>query len=178
MKCPHCGIGFHPQFQDGQAQICTCNLVLYFQTCPSCTNSILELRVRDTSPPHPDLVSRFTVSSFHKATRQVPPDVPNPYRQDFIEADLVLPISPKASAALSRRIIQALLRDLAHTKAKDLRDQIDEVIASKRLPSYIAEDLHAVRNVGNFATHGQTRDLPSSGLFLLCVMGSSTTAER
>jgi hypothetical protein len=36
---------------------------------------------------------------------------------------------------------------------KDLADQIDEVIGSGKLPSYIAEGLHAVRNIGNFAAH-------------------------
>ena len=62
-------------------------------------------------------------------------------------------ISPKASTALSRRIIQALLRNKAGTKKWNLIDQIDEVLATKTLPSYIADDLHAVRNIGNFAAH-------------------------
>ncbi len=65
----------------------------------------------------------------------------------------MLPVSPKASAALSRRSLQAVLRDQAHTKEKDLYDQIEEVIASNALPAHIADDLHAVRSIGNFATH-------------------------
>lgn len=79
--------------------------------------------------------------------------VPDPYRKDFGEAAAVLSLSPKASAALSRRTLQAVLRDKAGTKARDLFDQIEEVIASGKLPSHIADDLHAVRNIGNFATH-------------------------
>lgn len=88
-----------------------------------------------------------------KPNRHVSEDIPALYRQAFIEADLTLPISAKASAALSRRIIQALLRDKANAKAKDLFDQIEEVIESKGLPSYIADELHAARNIGNFAAH-------------------------
>ena len=65
----------------------------------------------------------------------------------------MLPHSPKASAALSRRNLQAILRDKAGTKAKDLYDQIEEVIKSGTVPSHIAEELHAVRNIGNFAAH-------------------------
>jgi hypothetical protein len=61
--------------------------------------------------------------------------------------------SPKASAALSRRCLQAILRDKAGTKAKDLYDQIEEVISSNKVLSHIADDLHAVRNIGNFAAH-------------------------
>jgi siderophore synthetase component len=71
----------------------------------------------------------------------------------FKQACLVLPLSTKASAALSRRCLQGVLRDKAQTKSKDLADQIDELIDSKAVPAYIAEELHAVRNIGNFAAH-------------------------
>src|SRR5215472_296316 len=64
------------------------------------------------------------------ASRLIPAEVPSPYRDDFSEACKVLADSPKASAALSRRCLQAILRDKAATKAKDLADQIDEVVAS------------------------------------------------
>jgi len=85
--------------------------------------------------------------------RPVPTEVSDPYKQDFIEACSVLTLSPKASAALSRRNLQAILRDKAGAKKKDLFDQIEEVIASGTLPSHIADGLHAVRNIGNFAAH-------------------------
>jgi Domain of unknown function (DUF4145) len=59
----------------------------------------------------------------------------------------------KASAALSRRCVQAVLRDKAETTKKDLFEQIEEVINSGKVPSHIVDDLHAVRNIGNFAAH-------------------------
>ncbi len=62
-------------------------------------------------------------------------------------------MSSKASAALSRRCLQAVLREKGNTKAKDLDKQIEEVLPT--LPSYIAENLDAVRNIGNFAAHQQ-----------------------
>ena len=65
-----------------------------------------------------------------------------------------MPLSAKASAALSRRMLQAVLRDKAGTKSNDLFDQIEEVVASGKLPSHISNYLHAVRNIGNFAAHG------------------------
>jgi hypothetical protein len=86
-------------------------------------------------------------------TRPVVPEVPDPYRQDFLEACRVLADSAKASAALSRRNLQAILRDKAVTRSKDLADQIEEVINSGKIPSHIQEGLHAVRNIGNFASH-------------------------
>lgn len=83
----------------------------------------------------------------------MPTEVGDPYRKDFVEACAVLPLSGAASAALSRRCLQSILRDKAGTKNRDLYDQIEEVIAAGHLPSHIAEGLHAVRNIGNFAVH-------------------------
>jgi len=38
-------------------------------------------------------------------------------------------------------------------KPQDLRKEIDEVLASKQLPTYVAENIDAIRQVGNFAAH-------------------------
>jgi hypothetical protein len=80
-------------------------------------------------------------------------DVPEQFAKDYREACNVLDDSPKASAALSRRCLQHLLREVAMTKKKDLADQIQEVLESKALPSHLSEDIDAVRNIGNFAAH-------------------------
>jgi hypothetical protein len=72
---------------------------------------------------------------------------------DYEESCLVLPDSPKASAALSRRCLQHVLREKAQTKSKDLFDQIQEVVDGGKMPSHIEESLEAVRVIGNFAAH-------------------------
>jgi hypothetical protein len=82
-----------------------------------------------------------------------PTEVPDKYAADFNEGHAVLGLSPKASAALSRRALQHLLRDEAKTTKKDLADQIEEVLGNKFFPSHLAEGLDAVRNIGNFAAH-------------------------
>jgi len=71
---------------------------------------------------------------------------------DFVEACMVLPFSPKASAALSRRCLQQVLAKKAGATG-DLYDQIQEVVDSKQLPSHVAENLDYVRVIGNFAAH-------------------------
>ena len=83
----------------------------------------------------------------------LPPEIPPKFTEDYKEACLVLSDSPKASAALSRRCLQNLLREKAKTKKENLSDQIQEVIDSKKLPSYLSEGIDAVRNIGNFAAH-------------------------
>ena len=75
------------------------------------------------------------------------------FAKDFTEACLVICDSEKASAALSRRCLQNLLREKAETKAKDLAAQIQEVLDSGRLPSHLAAAIDGVRAIGNFAAH-------------------------
>jgi hypothetical protein len=66
---------------------------------------------------------------------------------------LILWDSPKASAALSRRCLQNILREKANVKKSDLNNEIDQVIDSKQLPSHLSESIDAIRNIGNFAAH-------------------------
>ena len=81
------------------------------------------------------------------------PEVPKELAEDYNEACLVLADSAKASAALSRRCLQTLLREHAKVKPQNLNKEIDEVLASKTLPPHLANDVHAIRAVGNFAAH-------------------------
>lgn len=83
----------------------------------------------------------------------MPKEVPPSILQDYTEACLVLADSPKASAALSRRCLQNLLRQSAAVKQGDLFNEIQQVLDSKQLPSTIADNVDAVRSIGNFATH-------------------------
>ena len=86
--------------------------------------------------------------------RPAPPEVPSDLAEDYNEAITVLNVSPKASAALSRRCLQALLIQCAGVDEKQpLAHQIEAVLSSRQLPSYIAKDLDVVRQIGNFAAH-------------------------
>ena len=77
----------------------------------------------------------------------MPPEI----ARDYEEACLVLADSPKASAALSRRCLQYLLREKASVQEGTLSKEIDE--AMKTLPSHLAGAIDGVRNLGNFAAH-------------------------
>jgi len=47
--------------------------------------------------------------------------------------------------------LQAILKDKGGAKKRDRNDQIDELAST--IPAYLADELHAVRNIGNFAAH-------------------------
>jgi hypothetical protein len=92
------------------------------QRCPECYELIVMLEQNKEGDP---IKKYLGYPAGQIVPREVPLEVTDPYRQDFQEACLVLPISPKASAAISRRCIQAVLREKAQTKSKDLNDQIN-----------------------------------------------------
>lgn len=86
--------------------------------------------------------------------RGVPPDkVPDGYKRDFVEAALVLNVSPKASAAISRRLLQHVLREHYGIQHRTLAAEIDEFVQRTDTPSFLTEAVDAVRTVGNIAAH-------------------------
>ncbi|MGG3509835.1 DUF4145 domain-containing protein [Paenibacillus lautus] len=86
-------------------------------------------------------------------TRSVPSEIPENYKIDFVQAWQILNISPKASAALSRRILQQILSEEFEINKYNLVQQIEEFINLPGVPSYLSNSIDAIRNIGNFAAH-------------------------
>ncbi len=159
MKCPHCRENFHasaqlyglPQDTDGYWQI-------ERYECPACEKSILYLERFEHARTQAGGIEtvvreRRLVRPKGSSRPPAPSDVPSEIADDYAEACLVIADSPKASAALSRRCLQNILREKAGRSERDLAKQIQEVVNSNQLPSYLADDLDAVRHIGNFAAH-------------------------
>ncbi|MEN4751139.1 DUF4145 domain-containing protein [Pseudomonas sp. Ps21-P2] len=83
----------------------------------------------------------------------LPPEIPEKYRQELEEARTAINYSPKASAALSRRLLQMTFHNELKIKARDLSKEIDEFIESSKAPTYLTSAVDAIRNIGNFAAH-------------------------
>jgi hypothetical protein len=158
MKCPHCTIGVHANWND--------NVIAYgnrqttwqvqIMKCPECSKEILRFGhavIKDNAFQVLDYKQIYPVGSNRGP---VPGDVPPNIAADYTEAALVLPLSPKASAALSRRCLQSVLRDAGYSQ-RDLSKQIDAALAEtdarKALPSGVHMIVDAIRNIGNFAAH-------------------------
>lgn len=122
--------------------------------CPGCKQWIIEAGLADGQQ---NPVGQWRQVHPIGANRgPVPLQVPAPIAMDYIEACNVLPISPKASAALSRRCLQNMLRAGGY-KDKDLAREIDQLLAEpdprKALPHKLRETIDAIRNFGNFSAH-------------------------
>jgi hypothetical protein len=133
------------------------------EQCPECNEPIIILRKGLANYYSQSETYRYVDDGYCKeyvvwprsASRVCAPEVPSNIREDFEEASEVLAISPKASAALSRRCLQHLLTEYAGMKKKDLAHQIADLISTNKLSSDLASQLDAVRNIGNFAAHPQ-----------------------
>ncbi len=80
--------------------------------------------------------------------------IPKHIAEDYSEACLIISFSPKASAALSRRCLQTILREQGFSD-KSLQKEIQNAIDSNKLPSHITDSIDSIRNIGNFAAHPQ-----------------------
>jgi len=93
----------------------------------------------------------WTRRVYPRSNRTPPPEVPIDIATDYTEAATILDDSPRASAALSRRALQLVLRDHLGAKGNNLEKEIDSVSAHVG-PSLIIS-MHALRKIGNFGAH-------------------------
>jgi Domain of unknown function (DUF4145) len=163
MKCPHCTTSIHESWAEStvytkneKGSLTGTAWRIQYMGCPECKNSILQLGRGQFSPNGyvgPQSWIQFYPTDM--ARPPVPKEVPADIAKDYTEAAKVLRLSPKASAALSRRCLQSVLRAAGHTQ-KDLAKQIDEALAetgTKALPSGLHMIVDTIRNLGNFAAH-------------------------
>lgn len=162
MKCAHCLVTFHDEpkqvYIDDDEEG---HWAIVRSRCAACKKLLLFLgnsnQVRTNQYGHQVGIGKpiglRQVRPRGTARPPVPPEVPHEIAEDYKEACLVLDDSPKASAALSRRCLQHLLRDTAKVKHGNLANEIDEVLKSNALPSHLADSVDAIRNIGNFSAH-------------------------
>ncbi len=84
---------------------------------------------------------------------RAPKDLPHEIRRDYDEARAVLFLSPRASAVLTRRCLQHLIREKLEITKRTLFDEIEEALARPELGKATAEALDHVRQIGNWGAH-------------------------
>ena len=97
------------------------------------------------------------------SARPQPDYIPQQIREDYAEACLIRELSPKASATLSRRCLQGMIRDFTGIKRdklfkeiQALRDAVDADNAPKGVSSESVDAIDQVRTVGNIGAHMET----------------------
>ena len=174
MKCPHCAVALHPDWEIGRIDPKSSKFdaedyygyddgipkpdiawVWWAMECPECGKTIIDVGLMDVEDPvipykreraYPRLAARKPIKG----------DVPEAFKGDYLEACNVLSVSAKASAALSRRVLEAIMDDQGYV-GRDLDKKIDaalnETSIQRALPQNVRQTIDVVRNVGNFAAH-------------------------
>ena len=87
----------------------------------------------------------------HSKAIKFPDYIPKQIREDYEEACAIVHLSPKASATLSRRCLQSMIRDYWGITKSRLVDEINE-LSSKVQPTE-KKVLDALRELGNIGAH-------------------------
>lgn len=140
---------------------------VYFKVCPNCWNTTLEVSTVGGS------LKNKSFAFPTQAVKQYPDYIPEQIRTDYTEAFLTAKISPKASATLSRRCLQGILRDywkitpqfwdshielkrevrLKESSKANLWQEIKAVEQLGGVPAPIIAAFRQLKDIGNIGAH-------------------------
>jgi hypothetical protein len=163
MICPHCSTVVKFDWYSSNFFQETTEIDKYkkleYASCLNCSELVVVLK-KGTIEVYDDIGSEdineleWEKIIFPKTNNfQESQDIPEVYFEDYEEAIKVISASPKASAALSRRLLQSLLRDEFGIKKRSLAQEIETFIELEGIPTHITDAVDAVRNIGNLAAH-------------------------
>lgn len=134
-----------------------CRLLSFFNICPNpkCKKFSLSLSLERIQIQNGNWKSNGQIHFWNllpASKAQTFPDyVPEAVLSDYNEACLIQTLSPKASATLSRRCLQGILRDFWKVKPGRLVDEIEAI--KDRIDPLTWGAIEAVRKVGNIGAH-------------------------
>jgi hypothetical protein len=154
--CPHCdrmaqfpgtGLWIHGRFSDS-AGVLWVNML----QCPNpdCRGVVMAATPVDGPDENYRPVEILPMATVH------PPDalIPAPVRADLFEARRCSNVQAnKATVVLCRRALQGACVDQGASPKKNLRDQIEEVVAGNKVHGSLKEWADAIRLVGNSGAH-------------------------
>ena len=166
MQCPHCSIAFRDvwdrrpiKYDNGRDS----NWYCITTVCPECHSPSIKIEKipSSTGIALVDMVGKARVKEHwvyptSRRGRRFGDEVVDDLKSDYFEACETLLISPKSSATISRRIVEAVLRQQGYRQDR-LQDQIkavrNEPNPDKKLPVVLSRIIDAVREFGNFSAH-------------------------
>ncbi|MDO7385900.1 DUF4145 domain-containing protein [Acinetobacter baumannii] len=87
----------------------------------------------------------------NSSAKTFPDYIPKAVLDDYNEACLIRDLSPKASATLSRRCLQGMIRDYWGVSKNTLNEEIKAI--KDRIDPIIWQAIDAVRKIGNIGAH-------------------------
>lgn len=120
-------------------------VLIEYVKCPKCGKTSITLY---------QPITEECIPIYPKHSGKTLPDyIPEQIRKDYEEACLIMYLSPKASATLSRRCLQGIIRDFFNINEKTLYAEIEKAVQQQSLTSQQRDALHALRELGNIGAH-------------------------
>ncbi len=169
MKCMHCGTAF---YDDWEYQVVSefdefmledkYTQIKYTQ-CPECREMIIFLETGSSlSRYRSNEYEDYMLGSVENSTliypkfpnlEELDDAIPEKYRDLYRESAQVNFISPRASATLSRYLLQLILHEEFDIKERNLEQEIDKLQKLPQIPSTMVTYLQVMRRVANFGAH-------------------------
>lgn len=162
-ECPYCSMTMaiskstvskqYPSFafpsaynhHDSMALDSSCICITFYK-CPNCGKyTILCNGIGD------DVKGTNVKIQPSSSAKQFPEYIPTAIRQDYEEACSIVSLSPKASATLSRRCLQGMIRDFWAIKEPNLAKEISQL--EGKIPAQQWKVINGVRRIGNIGAH-------------------------
>lgn len=123
-------------------------LQIDFMKCPACRKLTITCcgYSKDLKEKH---IEKYILPK--SGATNFPDYIPQQIREDYEEAYAILNLSPKASATLSRRCLQGMIRDFWGVTKNRLVDEID-AISDKIRPEHLRA-ITGLRKIGNIGAH-------------------------
>jgi len=127
--------------------------------CPDCDNFIVivehgkKFEESQNDEEAYEIDSSETVYPKFIAGRILEEGIPERYVHEFREAEQVLEVSPKASATLSRYLLQMVLHEELSIKKKNLEEELNELERQQIVSTKLVKMLQVFRKVANFGAH-------------------------
>ncbi len=169
MICPYCGTGINVEWSEDVYPIPTeeeeysGGFALASDFCPECNNFIVYLKKGEIFKVEhkefgdnawiEDVISEKLIYPKYTTASKLDISIPEKYKTNYQEAEQVLVISPKASATLSRYLLQLIFHEKLVIKKKNLEMEIDEFFNMPHIPSSLCTMLQIMRKVANFGAH-------------------------
>jgi hypothetical protein len=139
---------------------------IYWAICPKCRELIVKVQKtvtharKSASRTHvaklPKVETDWLALPQRKAILPISNIVPDGMARDYREAYLILEDSPRMAGVLARRILTDLLAKYAGLAQYSLAKSIDRFIADTKHPSRHRQNLHYLREIGDFSAHTKT----------------------
>lgn len=121
-------------------------LAITFYKCPNCAEYTIYAEGRGKSVSNVSMIVRP-----RSMAKQYPEYIPQQIREDYEEACAILLLSPKASATLSRRCLQGMIRDYWGIKKGRLNEEISAL--KEKIQPDLWGAIDGLRQLGNIGAH-------------------------